>query len=218
MKFPVTVSMNVTRWISILLAAVLTVTVLILQFSISSGLNTLKVTIMENSKKDSDSAASLVELLEGQAKKINKCLEVTAEMKSRTGTLQKQIASMGNSLNLVSKENMLPNDKKEELQYTDDNPAIKDLYAEGKALFQAARYSDSIDLYKRLLILDSTSTEAIVYYNASLFYLNPGDESNYYRIRKSLESALTKQDCREDLQQIIRGVYRSISREDEGSE
>ncbi len=208
--------MKVEKWISTLLAAALSVNVLISLFSIRSGLQELKTIAQDNCIKNTDSAKRLIKLLAGQAMLQNKYLEVKSELTSRAGLLQKQITGIEDFLKSYRKEGLLSNNPTEGPAPSADNPVLSELYAEGKAVFKEGRYSDSLEIYKKLLVLDGSSAEAVVFYNASLFYLNPGDESNYFVIKKSLEAVAADKKCGQDLQQIIRDIFAAISREEGG--
>ncbi len=60
------------------------------------------------------------------------------------------------------------------------------LLKKGRAKYGDKDFTVSGKIYKRVLDIDSNDTEAILYYNASLYYQNPGDESNFPGIKKNL--------------------------------
>jgi tetratricopeptide (TPR) repeat protein len=63
---------------------------------------------------------------------------------------------------------------------------LQQLLAEGFTKYQKENYSEALKLYKQILEIDDSNTEALCYYNASLYYQNPGDGSIFSEIKNDL--------------------------------
>ena len=88
------------------------------------------------------------------------------------------------------------------------------LLTEGKNLYGRGAFGKSASVYRKVIALDPAATNAIIYYSASLYYQNPGDESTYHTAKKNLVPLLETKDLPAGEKRIILDVLAGISREE----
>ncbi len=98
---------------------------------------------------------------------------------------------------------------------TAENDAVnQQLNTEGKVDFNKKNFTEARNLFQKVLNTDPKNTEALLYYHAALYYQNPGDESSFFAIKKSLGSILEGNECTKDQKRIILPVLLGISIEE----
>jgi len=102
----------------------------------------------------------------------------------------------------------------EELGIAESDATINDLLQKGKMLYEKKEFAKAEQEYRKILTLNPGQTEALVYYSASLYYLNPGDESNYHTAKKNLVPLLETKDLPAVEKRTILDVLAGISREE----
>lgn len=58
--------------------------------------------------------------------------------------------------------------------------------SEGSFEYENENFTEAINVYKKIIDIDPTNAEAICYFNASMYFQNPGDGSNFPGIKKDL--------------------------------
>lgn len=88
------------------------------------------------------------------------------------------------------------------------------LLGEGSARYEKEDFTAAVKVYKKILDIDSTNTEALCYFNASLYYRNPGDGSNFSGIKNDLVSLLEEKALSKYEELTALNVLMGISREE----
>lgn len=96
--------------------------------------------------------------------------------------------------------------------------SIQQLLYEGSAEYSEGNYPASVKKYRKILDLDSSHAEALCYLNASLYYQNPGDGSNFSEIKNDLISLLDGDILSKDKKVIALNVLLGISHEEGNSD
>ncbi len=63
---------------------------------------------------------------------------------------------------------------------------IQQLLDEGALKYRGEDFTAAIKVYEKILDIDPSNTEALCYFNASLYYQNPGDGSNFPSMKSDL--------------------------------
>ncbi len=92
------------------------------------------------------------------------------------------------------------------------------LLEEGLLSYTREDYITAAEIYDKVLLIDPYNTEALCYSNASLFYRNPGDGSNYFRIKRDFVPLLELKDLPVDVEKTILDVLIGISLEEGSSD
>jgi len=87
------------------------------------------------------------------------------------------------------------------------------LLVQGFSTYSNNDFTKAVKIYKEILDIDSENKEALCYFNASLYYQNPGDESNFFKIKKALLLLETKK-LSDDKKLTVLNVLIGISREE----
>lgn len=88
------------------------------------------------------------------------------------------------------------------------------LLKKGWELYKWNDFTASIKIYKKVLDIDPSNTESLIFYNASLYYQNPGDESNFSGIKKDLVPLIEDKKLTGDEERTALKVLIGISREE----
>ena len=88
------------------------------------------------------------------------------------------------------------------------------LLNKGSLEYENENFTEAIKVYKKILNIDSTNTKAQCYYNASLYYQNPGDGSNFPGIKNDLIPLLEGNGLTNDEKRTALNVLIGISREE----
>ncbi|MCF6335829.1 MAG: hypothetical protein L3J12_08820 [Spirochaetales bacterium] len=89
---------------------------------------------------------------------------------------------------------------------------------EGFLRYTEEDYTAAVKIYEKVLYLDPDNAEALCYSNASLFYRNPGDGSNYYKIKRDIVPLLDLNDLPVDVEKTVLDLLIGISREEGSSD
>ncbi len=87
------------------------------------------------------------------------------------------------------------------------------LMEEGTALYSREEYGKSAKLFNRILNNDPEDQHAAVYYWASVFRQNPGDESSFTGIKKNLMPLIGSKQLGREEEYTVLEVLAGISRE-----
>ena len=107
-------------------------------------------------------------------------------------------------------------DNFENINIESDN-LIQQLLSEGFTKYNNGEFTKSLGIYKKILDINTSNTEALCYYNASLFYQNPGDGSNYYSMKKDLVPLLEAGNLPVEMEKTILNLFIGINMEEGNS-
>ncbi len=103
---------------------------------------------------------------------------------------------------------------REDWKIAESDSTINKLLQKGKMLYEKKEFTEAKPEYKKILTLNPGQKEALIYYNASLYYLNPGDESTFPGIKKRLVPLIEEKDLGGEGKRTVFTVLLGISRED----
>ena len=92
--------------------------------------------------------------------------------------------------------------------------SVHQLLIEGYIKYKAGDFSDAVKVYKKILEIDPSNTEALCYSNTALYYQNPGDSSNLSEIKNSLVPLLEGKILKENDERTVLRVLIGISMEE----
>ena len=92
--------------------------------------------------------------------------------------------------------------------------SIHNLLRKGSINYKKEEFTEAVVVYKNILDIDPSNTEAICYFNASLYYQNPGDESNFSGIKNDLVLLLKENVLTKDEELTVLNVLIGIKREE----
>ncbi len=91
---------------------------------------------------------------------------------------------------------------------------IQQLLNEGSVKYRDEDFTAAVKVYRKILDIDPFNVEAICYFNASLYYQNPGDESNFSGIKNDLILLLKENVLTKDEELTVLNVLVGIKREE----
>jgi tetratricopeptide (TPR) repeat protein len=92
--------------------------------------------------------------------------------------------------------------------------STQQLLGEGFLKYQEEDFTASIKIYKKILAIDFSNKEALCFFNASLYYQNPGDRTIFPGIKKDLIPLLKEKTLTKDEAATALNVLIGISREE----
>ena len=91
---------------------------------------------------------------------------------------------------------------------------IQQLLSEGSVEYGEEDFTAAVKVYRNVLDIDPSNAEALCYFNASLYYQNPGDESKFSGLKKNLIPLLEGNLFPGDKELSALNVLLGISREE----
>ena len=91
---------------------------------------------------------------------------------------------------------------------------LQTLLDQGFLTYSNNDFTEAVKIYKKILDIDSDNKEALCYFNASLYFQNPGDESNFFKIKKRLIPLFETKTLLDDKKLTALNVLIGISREE----
>lgn len=88
------------------------------------------------------------------------------------------------------------------------------LLDEGSIEYEKEDFTAAVKVYKKILELNSSNKEALCFYNASLYYQNPGDGTTFPGIKNNLIPLLEGTTLTNDEKETALNVLLGISREE----
>ena len=138
-------------------------------------------------------------------------------------TLLNNILDTGyNNRKLIEQIHLFPDSYITETDNTDNNEntiiesdfLLQTLLDQGFSTYSNNDFTKAVKIYKKILDIDSDNKEALCYFNASLYFQNPGDESNFFKIKKALLPLLETKTLSSDQKLTTLNVLIGISREE----
>ncbi len=94
-----------------------------------------------------------------------------------------------------------------------DGP-LQQFLSEGFIEYKKEDFTAAVKIYKKILYIDPSNTEALCYFNASLYYQNPADGSSLPGIKNDLIPLLEEKVLTKDEELTALNVLAGISREE----
>ncbi len=91
---------------------------------------------------------------------------------------------------------------------------VQQLLGDGALKYRAGNFTEAIQIYKKILDIDASNIEAVCFYNASLYYQNPGDSSIFSGIKTNLIPLLEDQAFTKNQERTALSILEGISMEE----
>ncbi len=111
------------------------------------------------------------------------------------------------------KEDKKANRIKTEITTAETDIELYQLLNESFTMYQAENFTAAIKTYKNVLDIYPSNSEALCYFNASLYYQNPGDIDNFFTIKRDLVPLLERENLSVDEERTALNVLKSIAME-----